>query len=359
MYRTRTRSNSHSRIALTLLAASGLVAPVLAAGCGRGQAHVATAKATPHVRVADVTLRSIARPIHATGLLAPKDEIALSFKIGGVIQSIQVEDGDAVRSGAVLASLDPREINAHVEQARSGLEKAERDLDRARRLYADSVATLEQVQDAETALDVARAGFEAVEFDLRHATIVAPSDGVILRRTAEPGELVSPGRPILAFGGTERGSTVKIGLADRDVIRIRRGDAATVRFQVDPERSIAGTVEEIAAAADPATGTFRVEVAIAEAGHLASGLVADVTILPAAEETLALIPVDALLEADGSQGSVYAVDASGARAERRNIEIAFLDGDRLAVRAGLEGVRQVIRDGGVRIDDGDSVAVMP
>jgi RND family efflux transporter MFP subunit len=342
-----------------VLALAVFIAPLLVMACDRGQAHAPASKPLVPVRVAAVEYRSIAPPILATGLLSPKDEADLSFKIAGVIERILVEEGDAVRGGQPLASLDPREIDAHLSQAGSGLEKAERDLERARRLFADSVATLEQVQDAETGLAVARAGFQAVEFDQGHAVITAPSDGVILRRSAEPGEMVAPGRPVIAFGGTTRGSIVRVGLADRDAVRAHRGDPAMVVFRVDPEHPVRGTVSEVAAATDPATGTFRVEVAVPGASRFASGLVAEVEIRPANAETMALIPVDALLEVDGRRGSIYALDDTRTHVERRDIEIAFLDGDLVAVRSGLAGVEHVVRDGAARLDHGDSVVVMP
>ena len=91
------------------------------------------------VRAVRVTNTMLARPIVTDGTVAPKDEIALSFKVGGVIARIAVDAGDAVRAGQVLAAVDLQEIDATLAKARSGAQKAERDLARARRLYADSV----------------------------------------------------------------------------------------------------------------------------------------------------------------------------------------------------------------------------
>src|SRR5262245_50620066 len=96
------------------------------------------------VRVAPIVFERVSPPITATGTLGPKEEVPLSFKIGGVVAQILVDEGQAVRKGQTLASLELAEIDASVTRARSAAEKAERDLARARRLYADSVATLEQ-----------------------------------------------------------------------------------------------------------------------------------------------------------------------------------------------------------------------
>ena len=335
-----------------------LLAAFALAGCGNGNADLPPPDGPVPVRVAAVEMRATAPPVRGTGLLAPKDEITLAFKVGGIVERIAVDEGAVVRKGDRLAALDLREIDAGLARARAAAEKAERDLARARRLHADSVATLEQVQDAETAVEVADAALAAADFDRTYSVIEAPDDGIILRRSAEPGELVSAGSPILLLGSRARGSVVRVGLADRDAVRVRIGDPATVRFDLGPGHVVEGTVTEIAAAADPATGTFRVEIAVPAAGRPASGLVADVEIRPGTEGPMPLIPVDALLEADGSRATVFVVSGSANRVERRGITVAFLDGDHVAIAAGLDGTEQVVTDGAIRLDDGDRVTVL-
>jgi RND family efflux transporter MFP subunit len=308
-----------------------------------------------------VSLELIAPPVVATGTLGPKEEITLSFKLGGVVSRVLVDAGAAVREGDTLALLDLSEIDAAVSRAQSAADKAERDFARAKRLYGDSVVTLAQVQDAETGAQVARADLETARFNQRYATIVAPAGGVILRRHVEPGELVAPGVPVLVLGSDARGAVVRVGLADRDVVRLRRGDRGVVRFAAVPDREFPGSVTEIAAAADPMTGTYRVELRLPDArgGGLASGLVGRVEIRPAAARAVTLVPIEALIEADGGRGTVFVLSADGARAERREVAIAFLLGERVALTSGLGGASRVITEGASYLSDGDAVRVRP
>jgi membrane fusion protein, multidrug efflux system len=331
------------------------------AGCARGRAAAPGARADDPaaVRVAPVTLERVTRPVAATGTLGPKEEVPLSFKVGGVIAQMRVDEGQAVRAGDTLASLDLSEIDAAVVRAKSAADKAERDLARAQRLYGDSVATLEQAQNAETGRDVARAELETATFNRRYAVIVAPASGVILKRSAEPGELVQAGVPVLKLGSHARGVVVRAGLADRDVVRVRLGDRAVVRFDAFPDHAFEGTVTELAGASDPMTGTYDVEVTIPAASRLATGLVGQVEIRPAATHPVALVPIESLLEADGSHATVFGVSADGQRAERRSVTIAFLTGDRVAVTSGLEGVTTVVTDGAAYLDDGSTLRIRP
>ncbi|MGE5179561.1 MAG: efflux RND transporter periplasmic adaptor subunit [Bacteroidota bacterium] len=342
-----------NRLALVLILA-------FAAGCARGTAQTREAETPVPVRIAAVATDRVAVPVTATGTLGPKDDVTLSFKVGGVVARILVDEGQTVAAGQLLAALDHGDVDPALVQARAAADKADRDLARARRLYADSVATLEQVQNAETAKAAASAALDAATFNRRHASIVAPAAGVILQRQAEPGELVQAGAPVLTLGSGARGQVVRVALADKDVVRVRRGDKATVAFDALPGRVFEGQVSEIAAAADPSTGTYRVDVslgALPGAGALASGLVGAVSIRPAADQAVVLVPAVSVLEADGRTGVVYTLAADGRHAVRKTVALAFFDKGRIAVADGLDGARAVITDGAAYLDDGQAVEV--
>jgi membrane fusion protein, multidrug efflux system len=333
-----------------------IVATLAVAGCSRASGDPAPADPEPVlVRLAPVTHEVIAVPVVGTGTLQPREEVPLSFKVGGIVSRILVDPGVQVRAGDRLAALDQTEINVAVIRARSAAEKAERDAARAGRLYADSVFTLAQLQDAETAVQMARADLQAALFNRRYSVIASPAAGVILQRRAEPGELVTPGMPILVLGSRARGSIVRVGLADRDVVRLHRGDQARVTFDALPDRDFAGRISEIAAAADPMTGTYAIEVSITNAPALASGLVGRVEIQPAAGKPATLIPIEAVLEADGAQATVYTISPDRPVAERRRITIAFMAQDRVAVAGGLDGVSRVVTEGAAYLRDGVAV----
>ena len=336
-----------------------IVLVIAACSGAAGKSLPADRETAALVRVAPVTEATITPPVIATGVLGPKEEIALGFKIGGVIARVRVDPGASVTAGDTLAALDLSEIDAAVARAQSAADNAERDLARAQRLYADSVVTLAQLQDAETGTTAARSDLETARFNRRYALIIAPAAGVILRRDKEPGELAAPGAPVLVLGSTARGAVLRAGLADRDVVRVGLGDSAVVRFDALPGRELAGRVSEIAAAADPMTGTYRVEVRLPEAVGLASGLVGQVEIRPRASQPVLLVPLDALLEADNDRATLF-VSTNG-RAERREVIVAFLAGDRAAVAANgsLAAGEQVITEGAAYLRDGQPVAVRP
>jgi multidrug efflux system membrane fusion protein len=271
---------------------------------------------------------------------------------------VHVDAGAPVRAGQVLASLFLPEIDAGLAKATSAAAKAERDLERARRLFADSVVTLSQLQDAETAFEVASADLQAAEFNRRYAVIVAPANGIILLRHAESGETVNPGTPIVTLGSRERGAVLRVGLADRDVVRLQAGDTALAHFDALPGRIFRGVVSEIGAAASPGTGTYAVEIRLSATVPLAAGMVGRVEIFPASGVSTAVVPVASLLEADGDEATVFVLTDDGAHVRRRTVEVAFLDADRVAVTEGLEGGVSVVTEGAAWLVDGDEVRVI-
>jgi membrane fusion protein, multidrug efflux system len=330
---------------------------VEAACSGRGDASVATPARAVHA--ATVQNAELDNTLHAVGLLTPKDEARLSFKVGGLIESIKVEEGQSVKAGQVLAILKQTEIGASVEQARQATEKAKRDLDRGKALLADGVTTEEAVQDLTTAFNVASAAQSGTEFNAEYTRIQASVDGVVLRKMAEANEVVQAGQTILILGGANRGWVVRIGLADRDVVRTRLGDVARVEFDAWPGQKFAGRVSNIASAADAATGTFTIEVQLDAGGaRFVQGLVAKVALSPQATGTVKVIPVQALVEANDKEAGVFVLDPSRQTVHRISIEIGRMNGGLIEVLDGLPTGAEVVTDGAAFLENGEAVRVV-
>jgi len=344
-----------SRPALgALVLALGLA---LLAACGRRGPEPEAAAARP-VRVAPVATAPVGASVRAVGLLGPKDEARLAFKVGGVIESIHVEEGATVHAGEVLALVKQTEVAALLEQAHQASSKADRDLARGQALYADGVATEEQVQDLTTAARVAQAALRTAEFNAAYARIVAPADGVVLRKLAQPNELVQAGQPVLIVGGGSRGWVVRIGLADRDRVRFGLGDPAHVEFDAFPGQSFPGRISNLASSADPATGTFTVEVQVEPgSARFVQGLVARVSLAPRDAPLGRVVPVTALVEASGSEASVFVFDPARKVVNRVAIRIGRLADGAVEVLDGLPVGSQVVIDGAAFLENGESVRI--
>ncbi len=299
-------------------------------------------------------------PIEAAGVLSSKKEMNLSFKIGGFIDRLYTDEGRRVSRGQLLAELNPTEIDAQVVKARQQLEKRERDLARIKQLYADTAATLEQVQDLTTALEVAQADLNIATYNQQHAKIYAPAGGRVLRRLAETNELVQPGQPIFQLAGDGRNAFIlNIGIADRDVVRLQRGDRAEVRFDAYSGEVFAALVTEIAESADPATGAFPIELTVDPAGkNLRNGYIGKVLVYPSRQDAYYRIPMDALVEGYREKARIFLADSTRQRVTAREVTPRHIGPDYFTISpAELPDGASVVTAGAAYLSDGAAIRV--
>ncbi len=311
------------------------------------------------VTVVPVKYERRSRLIKNSGRVGHKSEIRLSFKTGGLVQSIHVEEGDDVHSGQVLATLDLEEIDAQQQRAASNHDKALLDLERFNTLYDDELVSLQLKQDAQTASDNAAAELQIANFNRKLSVIRAPADGRILKRYVESYELIQPGQPVLRMAASEQGAIVRVGLIDRDIVKVALGDAARVSIDAYPDLEFSGAVSEVALSADAGAGTFEVEILIDEQGiSLRSGLIARVEISAAASGLQFYIPVEAVVDAKNGDATLFVLDSKSATVHAVSVELVEFLQDEVAVRGSLNASDKVIKLGASYLSDGSTVAIV-
>jgi multidrug efflux system membrane fusion protein len=312
-------------------------------------------KDTVAVQVAPVSKSDFKSDLIVSGVVSSETEARLSFKTGGIIESMTVRDGDQVRQGQLLATLNPTEINAQVEQAKEGLEKAQRDLERAKDLFAESVATQEQLDNATTAWNVARQTLEIARFNQTHSEIVAPASGVVLRKLMNEGELAAPGTPVFLFAGDQASDWVlRCGVSDRNWARLAKGDTATVAFDAFPGEKFQGVVSRIAQGSDAASGMYQVEVKVSPGTRvLAAGLFGTATVETGENGGGLAVPIDALVEGRGDQAKVFVARKNLAAAV--DVHILEMNDTVAVIRGNLSVGDSVIVRGAAYLRDGSQI----
>ncbi|HEX6430728.1 MAG TPA: efflux RND transporter periplasmic adaptor subunit [Niastella sp.] len=343
---------------LTFLLMTAMAVVLTACNGGSQAAHVTDDAIA--VKVRPVTTTRYAPVLKYSGTMASTAEARLSFKIGGIVSKIYVKEGDHVVKGQLLATLDLTEINAQVQQASQGVEKVQRDANRMKNLYNDTVATLEQVQNANTQLQVAEESLRIARFNQQYAQIRATESGIILKKLMNEGELASSGTPVFTFNGTAGNDwVIRFGVSDKDWAVLKKGDKASVEIDAYPNKPFTGIITEIAQGADVASGTYEVEVKVLPGGaRFAAGLFSTVQLQPAAEQKVTLVPVEAIAEANDKTGYVYTVNADGKTVTKNKVVIAFLENNKAAIVSGLDSAVEVITEGVGYLTDKSVVKVI-
>ena len=328
--------------------------------------QAAAIKAVP-VEVVSAHYAEYAKAIRISGLLENKSEQSLGFKVPGLVSHVYVDEGQFVKKGQLLASLDLEEIDAEVAKAKSVLANAQRNLERFQSLQGQNALSMDQLQSAQTRMEIAQSDLTVATFNRRHAVIKAPAAGRILNRALEPNELVKAGQPVFVFASKKTGWVLSTGIIDKDIVRTKLGDMAELYFDAYPNHLFPATVSEVAARADAATQTFKIELRLTgmskntvsgKSGpqNLLAGFVGHGRIYPSQKESLVLLPLTALLRADGKQAEVYVLDEYD-QAHMRLVDVAFIEGSRMAVRAGIQEGERIVIQGAPYLSEGRSVAV--
>ena len=329
--------------------------PLAMVACGDA-AEVPDAPTATPVRTETIQISPTIERVVGTGIVASRAEMDLAFKVAGYVAEILADEGQRVREGQVLARLQSTETDARTRAAEARADLARKNLVRMERLFADSVVAEATLDEARDAAVQATSALEVALYNQEHATIRAPARGRILGRMKEVSEFSGPGESVFRFAATTSGWIVRIRVPDRHVALLSVGDSARVTLAALGSDVLAGVVTEIADAADPRSGTFEVEIRIANPdARIRSGMIARVEIELSEPVELAYLPMHALVDADGLTAAVFILD--GETAKRRAVRVVRLGAATVGVEAsGLAGAT-VITDGAAYLADGDRVDV--
>ncbi|MCT1532989.1 efflux RND transporter periplasmic adaptor subunit [Sphingobacterium daejeonense] len=344
---------------ITLLLAGSAISLV---GCQQSERKTDLAiQDTIPVKLMPIDQGSGGTQIEATGVFTTDDETLLSFKNGGVISRITVKEGDAVRKGQVLASVLSSEVDAKAGQARLAVEKARRDYERANKLYRDSVATLEQMQNAKTALDVAQQDLKSVSFNQQYSNIISPVSGYVLAKLANEGQVVGPGTPVLQVNGAGNAKwMLKVGVGDQQWTQIKVGDRAKISTDAMPTDTLEAVVSKKSEGLDPQSGTFAIFLELKQkpSFKLASGIFGKSIIIPTTTRSgnFWRIPFSSLLDGNGREGYVF-ITEDGKTAKKQKVKVASIENDDVLVESGLENAQSLIISGSPYLVDGAPIVI--
>jgi RND family efflux transporter MFP subunit len=311
------------------------------------------------IKIAPAGALALTSTINASGLVTTENAANYSFKIGGVVRHIYVEEGQFFKKGQLLAALDETEISAGLNQTDLNVKKYERDYTRAKSLYQDSVYTLEQLQNTKTGLDIARKQKETIAFNARYAKIYAAADGFVSQKIASEAEVAGPGSPILAINETSHNNNylLKIGLTDKEWASVKIGQKASVTLDGYPDQNFDAVVFRKSQSADAALGSFQLELKLdMKNSKPAVGMFGKAQIHSDNVQDLITIPYDALIEADGNKAFVFLVENNKVR--RQPVTIYKFENKIVYIKDGLEKTDQIVISNSAYLNEESKIKII-
>ena len=345
------------------------------AGCGGNASDAATRPDPPltPVQVETLAPRQFITALVVPGIVEPDTRISLGFRIDGFLARMNVDEGDRVEAGQVIAVLDLADLEREVRVARVGVDQATARAAEAKLLFDrqqglfDGHNTSQQAYDqARLAWDAARAEqasaglrLEAAEDRLHKGTLRAPISGHVERRLLEAHEPAQAGQPVFVLANIDT-VTVRAAVADTAISRLHVGGAAEVRTAAWPDRTFAGTISRIHVAADPTTRTCPFELHVANAdGALMPETVVEVNVALEQSAPALTLPLEAVLRDSAAQPFCYALvrDDDRDRVARRLVTLGPVHGDRVTIETGLVAGDRVVTRGQHFLAEGDPVRI--
>lgn len=345
-----------------------VVALTLALGLAAcsGEEKAKTAREAQRTVQAQTTVVQMSEGLATTavpGTVEALESVRVASRLMGYIRDIAVVEGQAVKAGQRLFTIDPLDIEGAVEQARLGLKQAEdamkdaeADYKRFENLYKDEVVTRQNFEKMKLNYDMAvtraaqaKAGLGTAQGQMRYATVTSPINGVVTRKLANEGDIAAPGHPVLMV---ENPARLQVRGAVPEAIYRALKPGVQVMAEVDgQDKALAAKVAQLAPAADPMTHTYTVKLDVAAPG-LKSGAFARI-LFPTGKREVLAVPEAAVLDRAGIVG-VFVVDAQGT-AHYRMVRLGKKEGGLVEVLSGLNPGDKVVTGNAQAVNNGDKV----
>ncbi len=348
------------------LALAAVLAVASLAGCAKHAAEPAPVRPVVTYRVA---LGATQLQAAYSGEVRARHEADLGFRVGGKVVSRHVDVGAVVAKGTLIAKLDPSDARLAAEAAQSQVAAAETEYnyaraehDRYERLLAQNFvgrsvydAKLSALKAAQARLAQARSNYAVSRNQSDYTTLTADQDGVVTAVSAEAGQVVAAGQPVVRVARLEE-REVAISVPESRLPALTGADSITVELFAAPGKRYVGKVREVAPNADPATRTFGVRVAVADAdAQVRLGMTANVT-LAGDRRKVALLPLAAIYSHD-SKAQVWVVDPQSGKVNLRAVQVAAYREDGVTVTQGVSEGELVVAAGVHSLNPGQVVRV--
>jgi RND family efflux transporter MFP subunit len=334
-------------------------------GCSGGDHEKAAPAAAHSVQAGIMTLQSSQSAVLSAlpGTIVAQESVQVASRLMGYIKDIAVTEGETVKVGQRLFTIDPMDIEGGVTQARLGLDQAEKamqdakaDYDRFSALYKDEVVTRQQYEKMKLGYDMAvsraaqaKAGLQTANGQMRYAVVGSPINGVVVQKFANQGDIAAPGHPILLV---ENQSHLQVQTSVPEEIYSGLKLGAQIKVEVDGQaQPLNATISRLSPAADPVAHTHLVKLDVS-AINLRSGSFARV-LFPTGRQTVLKVPQEAVLNRAGITG-VFVLDAKGG-AEYRMVRTGQTDSGQIEILSGLSVGDRVVTRNAAAVSNGDLV----
>ncbi len=269
--------------------------------------------------------------VYATGTVEPSVMLPIAARWMARLQKLHVDEGASVTKDQLLAELENDDRQSMLAAARSKEVFARAEYERNRALFAKGAVAIQTFERAKSEWEIAKAAADQARTESGFLNLVAPADGVLIRRDGEIGQLIPANQPVFWLSASSP-LRITAEVDEEDVVLVKVDQAVVIRADAFPGQVFHGRVQRVTPKGDPIARSYRVRIELTEATPLQIGMTAETNIVVSERSDAMLVPTSAVMN-----GQVWCVVAG--RAQLR------------AVTVGVEGLEQVEILSGLSMDD--------
>lgn len=289
-----------------------------------------------------------------SGATEAETTVNLGFMVAGKLNKVTIQEGQTIRAGQLIASVEPTDYQLGVTIANANVARVQDEYDRLTILKERGSVTPSDYEKAVTGLEEVKARQQLAAKNLRETNLFSPISGIVARKGANAGEIIPQGQPLFQIADIQP-IKVRVSVPESEVGQLRLGQSAQVSIPALGQ-TFTGKVSLIGAVADPASRAYSVKIDLANpALKIRPGMIADAQ-LPSTHRAQALaIPGNAVQrDADGST-YVFVVDIPKKQAFRRKVTIGQLYASDVQITSGLRADELIVTGGAQKLQDGASI----
>ena len=310
------------------------------------------------VRVQLVRVIDRRATVPASGTVESRHQADIAFRVGGRVTRVLVDEGDRVKAGQLLATLDAVEYRLSRQAAQADLARAQDQYTRLKALVERNSVAPADFAKAEAAFHGAEAQAGLAAQHVTDAELRAPHAGVVARRLVEPGVQIAVGKSVFTVVDLDP-IQVNVGVPEAAIDRVRRGEVAMISVAALSNQSFQGRVHVVGVIADPTTRTYPVQILVPNPNYiLRPGMIAETLIQDTTMVKAMTVPGEAVArDADGAT-LVYVYYPDQRRVYSKRVTVGSVYDREVEVTSGLLGTERIVVGGAQQLRDGSAVQVV-
>ena len=290
--------------------------------------------------------------LNYSGTVEASQTIPLSFRTSGTVEKVLVDEGDFVKKGQLLATIDDTDAKNLLEITQAKYQQATDAYNRLKTVYDKGSLPEIKWVEMESNLAQAKSSLELSKNNLEKCKLISPANGIIGRRNIEPGmsSINLSGSPLEI--ADIKTVNIKISVPENEISKVKKGLKAEISVSAVGNKKYEGNVTTVSQVADKFSRTYEAKINVTNPDmELKPGMVCDVLLTIPSDEELVVVPHQSISKDNHGNTYVFLVDIANKKAHKQIVNVGDYFGDYIEIISGLTPNQTIVSEGASKLTD--------